>query len=194
MSDPAGTSFDGGEPSFRAAYQNGPTIPCVDPVTRGAIYKQIMRQRMPYWRPLPWSTGGPGGSYLVEETDPSHVGVGLIEWQRIFCAVPPPRVDPETCVYAYQYRNGSDLGEVTLTVKAQVTFTYYHTLNPETDIPLTRAFRWFKIGENVAYIGSVPDPDSDIILGEDETYKRFRGNIYEKRSLFVPTIAETVLS
>ncbi len=193
MSNPRGTYFDGGEETFRQAYQVGPTVPNIDSVTRGLVYTQTMRQRFGFWKALPWGKKGPHGSFLVEETTPGHVGGGLIEWQRIYWTVPPPRKEPLACAHSYQYREGYDIGEITQTVRSEITYTYFHTLKPEDDIPLERAFRWFKIGSRLAYIGTIPPVDATIILAEDETYRRIMGHVYEKTSKQVPTLVHALI-
>ncbi|MES2569595.1 MAG: hypothetical protein V4710_06020, partial [Verrucomicrobiota bacterium] len=93
--------------------QQGPTTRSFLPLEKAYLYRQKFQHLAPFYKALPISSKGPGGSFLIEETEPTHVGCGLVEWERKFATVPKQRQDFEFKPHAYQYRNAGSVGEIT---------------------------------------------------------------------------------
>lgn len=191
MSDPAGIKYDG---RFEAPVQQGPTVPIVNNDTKSMLYEQRFWQLASRFTRLPWSSKGPFGSYLVDETAATDKGGGIVEWTRLFAVVPPLRVEFETTVHNYQFiLNGQELIEIPSTTRSTITYSYFHTTSSSPVVTLARSFRFVPVGKEIHVLG---DPTiggvGGSVLHEDETFRRWKGNIYEKRSVRVPFFNEHI--
>jgi hypothetical protein len=144
-----------------------------DNVTRG--YEQDYIQRMSKWKPSPISSRGAEGTYLVEETNPQHIGGDIGQFMRRYVQVPIPNRTYESHVYTYQSLQGEikthwngllvtqaeldsldalDLVEFTLTVPSTTVHDYFWAPGTTADnIPLGVAFRIFRSGDGFKALG-----------------------------------------
>lgn len=181
------------ETDFVFAEPQGPVLSRVDNVTKSLLYEQRYWQRAVNFRRAEWSSGGPFGSYLVEESPTRDIQGGHVEWTRTFAAVPPTRTEYSDVSHAYQFiidGDTPDLGEVAFTVKMATTFTYAHTTDDPSTVfgTLAQAFRYFKLGSKIYWIGIIPGNGAQTLFHEDETFRRWRANIWEKTTKTVPFI------
>lgn len=178
--------YDGasGVGNHSQAFQVGPQIKWVDDQTRGTLYSRRYRQRTALWTPRTLSSAGPAGGWLVEETQPSSVGAGLIEWERVYAYLPPDRTRGETTVYNHQEIQGTNILEVPITTTALVDYKYFHAVDPST-IPQLRAYRLIKVGEDIYSLGPAPATGAQLVLAEDSRVRQYRGHIYERASIYV---------
>jgi len=165
-------------------FQVGPQIKWTDEQTRGTLYKRRYRQRASLWAPLALSAKGPIGGWLVEETQPSPIGNGIVEWERVWAYLPPSRTRGETTVFNYQELQGTDIVELPITTTALVDYDYFHTLDPST-IPQLRAYRLIKVGETIYTLGPAPATGAQLVLAEDSRVREWRGHIYERAAIYV---------
>jgi len=176
---------------FVQPVQHGPIVPSVHPVTKSLLFAQTLRQFAKNFAAKPWSTPGPNGSWLVEETAGRDKDAGIVEWQRLFAQVPAARSEYESVSHSYQYITDGDtpdLAEVARTVRMRIDYTYFHVPsgNPTSAIAVSQAYRYFKLGNTIYQIGTVINGVVQEILHEDETYSRWKANIFEKVSKKVP--------
>lgn len=183
------TSYDG---DYSTAFQVGPDIKTLDEETQSYKYKRTMQQKASSWSSLARGTAGPGSSYLHEETEPSNIGGEIYQWDRLYYSVPPSRNDYESFAATYQVVvvDGSsvitDLAEISLTVKSRIAFTYTYTTDPDS-ITLLKAYKICKVGSIYLATGTSPGMDTEIIA-EDSVVKRWKSNIYERRTRYIPQI------
>src|SRR4026209_1969395 len=136
--------FDGDHTS---AFQHGPKIRWSDLETRAEQYSQTMRIKVSEFATLEIGTEGESSFFLFEETQPRHLDGDLIEWERHYTEVPPARSDYESYSHPYQFLEGTDIGEVVITVQSRLDYTFIQTDVPATDLEVLRAYRMVKIGD-----------------------------------------------
>jgi len=177
-------------------FQHGPTIHWIDEETGAAMYQQTMRIAQGSFASLARGTEGDSGFYLFQESQPNHIEGQLVEWVRMFTAVPAMRIEHESYAHGYQTIEADTLGELVVTVQSALTYDYFLTANPETDITIQHAYRLLQIGGTIVQFGTAPvDTDTELIA-QDSTYHRWKQglNIYERVTRRVPrfTLSELV--
>ncbi len=186
---------------YSAPTQHGPTITWVDPVLRCTYHRKTFHQDEENFSAKPMSEPGPGGSYMVEEEEPKHIGGGIIEWDRLFMTVPPTRTEIEGYVYARQWVESvvsSDpdtppqqaVVELPVPTVATVVYDYFHTDDP-TSIEILFAFKLVQAGQSIFSVGDVGNSTEDLLLAEDTEVSRVRGNIWQRTKKYVPNQAAT---
>jgi hypothetical protein len=147
-----------------------------------------------------YSLKGPYGTPMYNcpliETSPARdLGGGIVEFTRTYAQIPPTRTEFEQYGYAYQFVNdvSGDIYELPLSVKSRCVFSYFHTKTPEL-IETLHAFRIAKVDSTIFYVGTQPGVDDTFLLGEDEKLTRWKGNIYEKMSRYVPVLTPAELA
>jgi len=170
--------------NFLTPLQIGPTIRWLDAETRGRLYKRTYRQRASQWQPQALGAPGPEGGWLIEESQPSDKGAGLVEWERTWALLPPTRAVGESIVFNYQEISGTDIIEAPIPTTAIVAHTWFHTLDPSV-IPVLKATRYVKFGNLIYLFGQPRAAGQDIILAEDSRLRNWRGHLYERTAPYV---------
>src|SRR5688572_21760460 len=144
--------FDG---SYVKPVQHGPVVRWRDSITRSMLFTITYHQQATKWTPLAIGTRGVFGSYLVEETNPTGLGVaGLVEWQRVYAVAPRQWKSAESFVYNLQWVDGG-LVEFPIRTNSVLVYEYFHEEDPET-IPLLRAYKIVQVGGDYYATTSVP--------------------------------------
>jgi hypothetical protein len=173
--------------TFTTATQIGPAIISRDEVTLSIITTLTMMQTAADWVPRARDSLGPGFglSYLVEETAPTHVGGGLVTWDRIYCEIPEDRTEYESYVHPYQFLQGdSTILEIPIPLTSSIEYSYVKTTTPDT-IDILRAYLLVQNGIYLYSLGTDPG-EANPIIATDTTVSRWRGNIYEVKTRYVP--------
>lgn len=164
---------------FDVATACGPKLPRYPFQSMGdkatLVYEQPFMQRLSKFKPLALGTRGDSGTYLVEESEPEHIGGGIGKWTRTYANVPRTHRTFESYVYTYQvfqgslvtHENTADFGldDETVTVFDLTEFpqpcaaTLVHDFffapnNTANIIPLGVAPRIVRAGEGYAMLGS----------------------------------------
>lgn len=134
-----------------------------------------------------------GFAFMVEESEASNIGLGILEFKRVFASVPQPRTEGTTIAHTLQYLSTSvsydwsnppplpEITEVTFTTSAIVQYEYFMN-RPE---PLI-APRVAVLFGSVVYFGDwgnlqvgryYPSEDSEIGL--------YKGTIHYRRTINV---------
>jgi len=177
--------------NFTVAAQNGATVITQDQITLSLIYTVPMIQTAEDWEPLARDSLGPGfpSSYLVEETSPTSAGGGLVTWERIYCEIPDDRTEYESYVHPYQFLQGTSILEIPVPLTSSIEYSYVKTTTPDT-ISILRAYLLVQTGIYLYSLGTDPGA-SDPIIATDTTVTRWRGNIYEVKTRYVPKFEPT---
>jgi len=182
--DPPGTFYDG---DHTVPFLCKPPLRWEDPETRAEMTKLTYRVRQPFYKILPRLSRNvkAKGAYLVEQGQPTVVGGDLYEYTLTFATLPNRPDEALPYVMNYQAINGDDLVELPVPMTARASYRYYATSNPFT-LKLKRAWRLEKAGAAMFYVGTKPAKGAKTWLAEDETLKRWMGDIWEVRSVIVP--------
>lgn len=185
MSTPADTYYDG---DYTVAAPTGPLLSWQDPETKGKLYRQKYHQLASEFESLPIGSNGPDGtgSKLVEETQPTDIGSGVVEWERTYATKPPTRIEREPFVHNYQLIAGDELLEVPLYVSSTVTYEYFETADGSGVIAI-EAPRYAKVGAGIYTVGGTPAVDGAGVA-ENSAIRRWRGNFWERATRRVPGI------
>ncbi len=184
MSDAPGILSDG---DYDVIEQIGPPVTWFDEDKRTLMFSQECECDVSYYVPALIGSSGPRGSFLIEETQPSHVGSGVMRWKRMYAQLPPTRSIPQSDTHTYQlYIDGKVVG-MSLGVTSFVKKEYIHTPDPST-ISLEKAFALIQVTESEVIIrGTYPlfSPGT-YVLGKDQQLNKWRGNFWERQSVMVP--------
>ncbi len=184
MIDAPGTLSDG---DFSIVESIGPMDTWFDEEKRTLMFRQQYECLASVYTPALIGSAGPRGSFLIEESQPGHVGTGVVRWTRTFAQLPPSRSIPQSDTHTYQlYIDGKVVG-MSLGVTAFVLKEYFHTADPST-ISLAKAYALIQVTESEVIIrGTYPlfSPGT-YILGKDQQLNKWRGNFWERQSVMVP--------
>ena len=72
-------------------FQHGPVRPFYDTETRSKLYTVTVRQRADAPIIQPIGSLGPRGGWIVDISQPSHLGCGVLEWDYTYAYLPAPR-------------------------------------------------------------------------------------------------------
>lgn len=213
MSRPSGGIYDGNY--FGAPYQHGLLITNPDRINFCNFYRQTMRCRISVFKALPigYKTDGFVGSvagslltqfsiptgYLYEETEPHCIGGDLVEWERLSCAIPPPRAEGTNIAYTRQYLSGgsgtSVITEISKTESALTTYLFaYSPTGSQPTGKVTGRYVILPDGHayltNPIYIGTAADgpayaSPAGLMLAENSEVTRFKGFIFEEVSRYI---------
>jgi len=179
--------------SFRTPIQIGPTLRWMDRDTRGKLYSRTYRQRADLWQPLALGGTGPAGGWLIEESQPSDKGCGLVEWTRTWAFLPPTRSVGESISYVYQELTASDeIIEMPIATTALVTHKWFHTLDPST-IPVLKTYRLVNVNGTIYQTGQAPASGDKLILAEDSRLSNWRGHLYERTAPYITRSSLTLV-
>ena len=155
------------------------------------VYRQRYQQYRENFLPLALDVAGPFGGVHVGESKFHNEGAGIISFEREFALVPDLRNEQESFVYPYQiWATGASGGieEFPRTVQSRLQFDYLQTTNPELSIELPRAPKIIDVFNTLVPQNGFPldgFTEDQEILAEDAVYKRWKGNIYERRQRFI---------
>lgn len=188
--------FDG---DFSKPVQNGPWVPTTDNETQSTLYTAEFMQiaanfvRMPFGTLAGLGLTIPALSSLVEETEGTSPGGPLVKWNRTFANVPDSRVVAEGFVFNYQFiqTDPPAVVEFPLYVTSQVQYDYFLTNDPSR-ISISLVYKLQQVGNVIYEIGDAPATNSRTIVGENSKIVRWKGNIWERSTRFVPTFSAAV--
>lgn len=200
--------------NFSTAQQNGPgwwTLPFMN---RGdsrtfefhAKFRQSAASYVPYENqmagvlntPPPlivrenpqWIQTARGKAYLVEESETTDVGCGILEFTRTYAGLPEARTEFSSIVYPFQFPSnsasydwtvppaGPEVAELPIRVQASIVFEY--SLTP---LPVIRAPKVFTVFNTFVYIGT--PPENGFFVAEDSENSIYRGYFYERKTAYV---------
>jgi hypothetical protein len=193
--------------NFSTAQQNGPgwwTLPFMN---RGdsrtfefhAKFRQSAASYVPYENQLAgvlntppplivrenpqWIQTARGKAYLVEESETSDVGCGILEFTRTYAGLPETRTEPSSIVYPFQFikeggTEGPEVAEMPIPVQAFMVFEY--SLQP---LPVIRAPRVFQVFNSLKYI--LTPPENGFFVARDSENSLHRGYFYERKTCYV---------
>lgn len=178
-----------GPPEFEIPFKDDP---------KEYIYK------LPYWQflnsvsePALDEPGPLGGFYVGKSSGASKtIGGGVVEFRREYALVPDTRSEHESFVYSYQIILVGGQGGITempTTTQSRLQLDYFHTSDPSS-IDLPKAGRAFQLQNTIYMLHGFCDTvlhgtTGQEILAQDATYKRWKGNIYERQQRFVEWIS-----
>lgn len=146
-------------------------------------------------------------AYLVDESKPVSIGGGLVEFTRTWAELPESWDEWSSYVYTfpgylygYSTINSASRAIQVKTVPAKITHDYFLTSDPESDIEIIEGQKYWGVG-GAGYpvdgmlLGDISDPTkmeyqtmvsgNDWIVAEDSTFKRWKGNIYQRTTIRV---------
>jgi hypothetical protein len=195
------TFYDG---TWTSAAQTGPDVYSVDDETKSLIVTRRMAINASNWATTARGTAGPtvGGTAtkLLSETEPRHVGNGVVEWEQIFGALPSTRSEYEDFVFGYQnftITSGPVLviTPPLMTIPKLVTSRVEHTFHDEADPATITLYTALVLGEvdgTIYYLGTVPSHTATEWVGQDSIIRRWRNsNYYERITRYVPAYGLT---
>ena len=167
------------------------------------------------YTPLALDTEHPeiAAAKLVDETGFQDIRGNLTRFLRVYATVPATRSDYESYIYQYLRQNFLDTsGEInvqrsrrieeSLNVTSRIEREYFNTSDPSTidvlfPFKVLRNYGSGNIGQ-VNFISSSALPSATIptleeylmlpeIIAEASTIRRYRGNIWERSTRYVPT-------
>lgn len=186
--NPRGIYYDGRDLRQGRAVQNGPVIPRQDQTTYSMLYRRVMWQRAAFWRPLPLDSAGPYGAFLVETSEPSLVGADVVEWQELYAEVPAARFEAEGSSYEFQEieEDENEVERVMSLPSVTTTYNlheYFRTIDPRA-IPVQIARRYGST-RRLIYSRGAYYVSGGLVLAQDSTVKRWKGNVWERITKFV---------
>jgi len=131
-----------------------------------------------------------GTAYLVEESETSDVGCGILEFTRTYASLPVKRTEQSTITYPFQFVSTSatyswttpppepTVAELPLVVNANVVYDYSLTMQT-----VIRAPKVFSVFGTLLYIGGTAT--GTFFVAEDSSIKLYRGYFYERRTVYV---------
>lgn len=181
--------------------------------SRKYVYRQTYRQLAAYWKPMPLSSRGPQGGFLVEESEPKSVsGTALLEFVRTFALVPLSRNEYEDTSYSFQKvitsfnsdtrEETQSLLEIPMSLTSRVQYDYFHVPNASLIVPATpysvvvfRGQHYYQAGSAVDWVGTdpsaspIPSVASGLeLVGEDSKVRSWKGFIFERVTRCVPKL------
>lgn len=129
-----------------------------------------------------------GDAYLVEESDRTEIGNGIVEFQRTYASVPQPRVEYGTINFSRQQTINNKLIETQETVPAFIHYTF--SLKPIKQIDAPRAVDIDGILFGKAGFGNfVP---GKLVLAEDSEVGTYKGKIFYRRAVYIKWFNYTI--
>lgn len=191
--------------SFTTAVQNGPATwrrPFQD---RGdtisfeylAMFQQDQASYLPTNNSLNLVTGyevaqsistARGLAYLVEETEPRHVGSGILEFQRTYASLPRTRYEEGTVGYTQQYYDFTPAIETAVyTLNARIKYEYFLTRPSVLYARKVAIFfdTLYFIGDWTSATAGTEVVDGIEFLGEDSETTVYRGIFFQRKSILV---------
>jgi|GEM_PF-6621631 len=181
--------------SYSSAFQHGPLIKWVDPTYRCTFYRRTMHVHKDDYAPQAIGTTLDTGIYLFEETEPRSLAGGVLEWDRLYCTIPPDREEPEGYTHEYQWYFGpDDGGPIVIWAQYKTTswlrYSYVYNADP-LSITIHRPKKWVARGNVIRQVGTAnPLPDGRFLV-EDTKVTRFRGDIWEVCGRYVKPLSIT---
>lgn len=139
-----------------------------------------------------------GIAYLVDESDTSDIGLGVLEFTRTYASLPKLRIEGTSIVYPFQYLSTSAsydwatppaepaVFEVPLNVNAEIQYEYFlkrpvAQVAPKVAVIYGTVFRYG--GWGTIFPGQR-------VLAEDSTIEIYKAGIYVRRGVYIkwPTV------
>lgn len=124
---------------------------------------------------------------LVELSEPSVLDGPVLEYQETYAAVPPDRIEPVG--YVDEEQQPAVISGADIIIRRSLPKTafdhidYWFAEDPRT-IGLTEAGRFTTVRAQV--YGSASTVSGGYVVAETSSVTRWRGNIFERRTRFVP--------
>ena len=200
--------------NWTVATQTGPgwwTLPFVDKGdTQSFEYHAKFRQAAANYTPLLNTSGvyapppltpreatttittARGTAYLVDESQTSDVGCGILEFTRTYASLPVRRTEGSTITYAVQFVSSGgfsftgppplpEIAELPLTMNADIVYEY-SIAKPDVII----SPRVVSIFGTLLYLGDWVQPvANDYVVAEDSAISIYRGYFYQRRTPYI---------
>lgn len=133
-------------------------------------------------------------AYLVEESETTDVGCGILEFTRTYASLPETRTEQTTITYPFQFVSTNatiswdnpppepTVAEVPIVVNADVVYEY--SLGPAKP-DILYAPKVFSVFGTLLYIGTYLPLGTTYFVAEDSAIKLYRGFFYERRTVYV---------
>lgn len=141
-----------------------------------------------------------GVAYLVDQSEPSYIGSGLVEYTKTFSCLPASRQEASSYVYSYQFLSTNTsydwdnpppeptVSEIPRTIPVVIQYSYAiggKNLLAAMPFTLNRAPKVEVINGTILTTGGW----GSLVVGkwylaEDETFRIYKGRIYEKRGIW----------
>lgn len=134
-----------------------------------------------------------GYAYLVEEGEAVESGPGLLDFVRVYSALPNKRIEGTSIIYSVQFVSTQltyewleppdtpTISELPITMSAEVEYEYFLTKPKPLIAPrVTAAF-----GRLIIIGGWGTFTAGDRVLAEDSEVDIYKGGIYVRRSVYI---------
>lgn len=133
-----------------------------------------------------------GTAYLIEESDTTDVGCGILEFTRTYAGLPIRRTEASTITYPFQFVSTTatydwanpppfpEVAELPILVNADIVYEY-----SLTKPAIIYAPKVFSVFGRLVYIGNPTPLDSGYFVAEDSAIELYRGFFYQRRSTYV---------
>ena len=197
-------------PGWGTAKASSPLIPEIpfasDPTPY--VWRQTFTQALDEWEPMERGERHANGAYLVGESNPSHFGGGMVEWERVWAKVPKRRVEAEGSVFTLERVEGNQILRNTRPTTCELWYDYFYAPGDKAfQIPLYSAERIVRLNDEFVKLGGaiftragITPPPSLIspiplfetnsqvrVVVEDSILTRWMGDIYERLTKTVCT-------
>ena len=131
-------------------------------------------------------------TYLVDESETSDVGCGILEFTRTYASLPTTRTEQSTITYPFQFVSTTlsydwtsppvapEVAELPITVNADVVYE-----DSLTKPSITYAPKVFSVFGRLVYIGSPTPLGAGYFVAEDSAIELYRGFFYQRKSVYV---------
>ena len=133
-----------------------------------------------------------GTAYLVDESETTDVGCGILEFTRTYASLPNTRTEQSTITYPFQFISTTatfdwtsppvapEVAELPLLVNADIVYEY--SLAKPSIIYAPKVFSVFN---KLVYIGTYVPLGTNYFVAEDSAIELYRGFFYQRKTIYV---------
>jgi hypothetical protein len=131
-------------------------------------------------------------AYLVEESDTTDEGCGILSFTRTYASLPSTRTEQSTLTYPFQFISTTltfdwtsppvapEVAELPLLVNADIVYEY-SLAKPA----ITYAPKVYSVFNKLVYVGTYVPLGSNYFVAEDSAIELYRGFFYQKRTPYI---------
>ena len=131
-------------------------------------------------------------AYLVEESDTTDEGCGILSFTRTYASLPSTRTEQSTLTYPFQFISTTltfdwtsppvapEVAELPLLVNADIVYEY--SLEKPA---ITYAPKVYSVFNKLVYVGTYVPLGSNYFVAEDSAIELYRGFFYQKRTPYI---------
>ena len=136
--------------------------------------------------------GVPVTAYLIDESDTTDEGCGILSFTRTYASLPSTRTEQSTITYPFQFVSTTlsydwtsppvapEVAELPVTVNADIVYEYSLT-KPS----IIYAPKVFSVFGRLVYIGSPTPLGAGYFVAEDSAIELYRGFFYQRKAVYV---------